>query len=259
MAIGYFESLCAGSHNPNISDPDWKKLELLYDTHWKDKSDGRIPKILHQVWLGSPYPEKYNILLDTWRVFHPEWEIRVWTDEDVDGFGMTNKELYDGTTNMGSKSDILRYEILYRYGGVYVDTDFLCVRSFNDFLDLDFFSGNGHVEKAEVFNGLIGCVPGNKIIGEIIRVLGEKKSNSEATYEDIMRMSGPYFFTEMVLKHCNDGKNVIFPTTYFYPYPAVDRLSIRKMEHIEMVNEVCRWRRPETYAVHLWFTSWQND
>jgi mannosyltransferase OCH1-like enzyme len=43
---------------------------------------------------------------------------------------------FDRASNFGEKSDIWRYEILFRLGGVYVDTDFECVRPFDSLLEV---------------------------------------------------------------------------------------------------------------------------
>ena len=39
-----------------------------------------IPKIIHQIWLGSPRPAtaEYIKWFDSWQTFHPDWEIRWW-------------------------------------------------------------------------------------------------------------------------------------------------------------------------------------
>ena len=36
---------------------------------------------------------------------------------------MPNKDLYHKASNFGMKADILRYEIVYREGGIYIDVD----------------------------------------------------------------------------------------------------------------------------------------
>lgn len=40
-----------------------------------------IPKILHFIWLGSKIPEQYGILINTWRMRHASWDVKLWTDE----------------------------------------------------------------------------------------------------------------------------------------------------------------------------------
>ena len=45
---------------------------------------------------------------------------------------MKNKKAFLSAHNYGMKSDILRYEILHTYGGVYIDTDYECVRNIGE-------------------------------------------------------------------------------------------------------------------------------
>ena len=84
----------------------------------------KIPKIIHQIWLGSPFPQEYKKYQESWQKHHPDWEYKLWTDAEVADLDLINRDLYDASLNYGEKSDILRYELLYRYGGMYADTDF---------------------------------------------------------------------------------------------------------------------------------------
>ena len=130
------------------ADPYWSGVKKLYDTYAVQDLQyavtPRIPKIIHQVWLGSPFPEKYSYFQSTWQTFHPDWEYILWTEKEIEEFGLVNQAAYDESTNYGQKSDIARYEILYRMGGLYVDTDFECFKNF-DILHhcFDFYTGTG--------------------------------------------------------------------------------------------------------------------
>ena len=46
---------------------------------------------------------------------------------EAQNLSMKNKKAFLSAHNYGMKSDILRYEILHTYGGVYIDTDYECV------------------------------------------------------------------------------------------------------------------------------------
>lgn len=70
-----------------------------------------IPRTIHQIWLGSPLPKRFVQLRESWRSRHQGWELRLWTNADVDAFGLENREAYDNAPNFGEKSDILRYEV----------------------------------------------------------------------------------------------------------------------------------------------------
>ena len=115
-----------------------------------------VPLIIHHIWLGSALPAHYAQLRDSWRKHNPEWIFVLWTDTsanyeqglsvsatdfehwipcaaagqqfvvDVASLPFQNKVFYEATRNYGERADILRYEILYRFGGLYVDTDCEC-------------------------------------------------------------------------------------------------------------------------------------
>jgi hypothetical protein len=46
-------------------------------------------------------------------------EYRFWPDSDIDSFGLKNIKLYNNISNLGAKSDILRYDILERFNIVH--------------------------------------------------------------------------------------------------------------------------------------------
>jgi len=239
------------------SDKRWIILESLFNNYYmqqKDKSAKKIPKKIHQIWLGGELPEKYIRLQNTWKEIHPDWEYKLWTDKDVVDFDfITNKEIFNKIKNLGSKSDIFRYEILYKYGGIYADTDFECVKSFDDFIYLDFFSGNGHVINPEIFNGLIGCVPKHKIIHQCLKNIRYNETND---FNKIISNTGPQYFANIIFSNIVNNM-VIFPTKFFYPFPAEKRFELRN-ESETSIRYSKSFNNEYTYAVHLWHTSWQK-
>jgi len=235
----------------------WLLLENMYDLYSVYNNEQNIPKIIHQVWLGGEMPDKYKRLQQTWIDKNVGWEYKLWTDKDVEEFGLENSEIFNKLTNLGSKSDIFRYEILYRFGGVYVDTDFECVKSFDNFTHLDLFTGTGQMSNPSIFNGLIGCCKENKMIKRLIENI--KLDGDNNNWNDIMKMTGPDYFTEELYKYIeeNDDKIVVYPTSYFYSFPAVERFKIRNDSEIEQ-KYYRSFSNEETYAIHLWYTSWQK-
>jgi mannosyltransferase OCH1-like enzyme len=256
--IGYFDSANIGDPRPDLNHKEWFEFETLYMLHWlfaKDKTP-KIPKLLHLVWLGGEYPKEYNVLLDSWKKHHPDWEIKIWDDNDAESFDMINRTAFETVKNPGTKSDIFRYEILLKHGGIYIDTDFVCYKPFDDLLYLDFFAGNGHFENPDILNSLMGCAPNNKIIQEIVYRLKNQEFVDETNYTNILHYSGAYYITKIFMELCNEGKNVIFPTTFFFSFPAAARFSIRKNQ--DWYKIVSGYKQPESYCAHLWSTSWQD-
>jgi mannosyltransferase OCH1-like enzyme len=245
-------------------DPRWNKMEKLYDNFLKKEIISNIPKIIHLIWLGT-LPEHYQKYIDKIRNFHPEWEVKLWNEESIKNWGlMINQDLYNKSDNLASKSDIFRYEVLLKEGGIYLDLDFDMVKPFNEnLLKLDFFAGIGHVEKPELFNSLVASKPGGEIIQKIVYGLKKQRVASKTDIEGIMGSTGPYYITKVFFEYLDDSNLedvnvVIFPTVYFFPYPAAQRFVTRHKEEQNTFHKfIYSYVKPETYCIHLWHTSWQ--
>ena len=228
--------------------PDWITAKTLYENNYINY-DGviKIPKIIHQVWLGGELPHKYKVLSESWKRFHPTWEYKLWTDKDVEGFGLKNKELFYKAVNMGQRSDIFRYEILNRHGGLYIDTDFECLKPFDDLLYLDFFTGISYDTKMVLYVGLIATVPGHPIIEKCVNLIGSYNGNNVFT---VMDTTGPYYFTRCFYETVNkDTKGVVaFPMDFFYPLP----------NYLRDTKEPHKYIKDFSYAIHYWAVTWMK-
>ena len=98
-----------------------------------------IPKIIHQIWLGDgDVPIKYLSFIDSWKSHHPDWEYHLWTVDHL--IPLRNQRSYDQTTDVVQKTNIVRYEVLYQYGGIYVELDTACFKNIEPLLDdVEFF------------------------------------------------------------------------------------------------------------------------
>lgn len=211
-----------------------------------------IPQVIHFIWLGSPLPERCKVCIESWAKIHPDWVIRIWTDDDVEGFEMVNYVAFKNARNYGQKSDIWRYEILYRYGGLYLDTDFACLKKFDEIhRSCTFYTGISRCGET-LLNGLIGSRPGHPIMMGCINAI--KNTDTKSNFHEMMEETGPYFFSHQFRKAIHlvrEEKTVVFPPIYFYPYPAIYR---------RMLDEEARdlFTEPESMAIHYWATSWQK-
>ncbi len=243
--------------NSNV-DPYLVEIKKLYDIYavqdLEYASTPRIPKIIHQIWLGSSFPEKYIYFQRTWQLQHPDWQYILWTEKEIEEFGLVNKSAYDESTNYGQKSDIARYEILYRMGGLYVDTDFECLKSFDIFHHcFDFYAGTEYGTSFYAFNGLLASAPGNKIIKKCIDSINIHTIYSTDPAWNILYSTGPFLLSNCIKQLLHDpeiGRCVVFPVNYFYPWPYF--VADAGYEQ----NKA--WIRPETFAMHHWHVSWNN-
>jgi mannosyltransferase OCH1-like enzyme len=88
-----------------------------------------IPRVFHQIWVGpQPFPAELARYQQTWLNHHPGWELRLWTEESLP-HDLDHPEGLERLRQPNERSNFLRYELLWRFGGVYLDTDFECLRS----------------------------------------------------------------------------------------------------------------------------------
>ena len=111
-----------------------------------------IPKIIHRIWLGNdPMPDSYIRFGKTWEKHHPGWIIKLWRDPEELPFKMRLHNIYKKATSRGkgtvwsAKSNFMRLEIIYNLGGIYIDTDFECIKSLEPLLsDVRAFVASRH-------------------------------------------------------------------------------------------------------------------
>jgi Glycosyltransferase sugar-binding region containing DXD motif len=85
------------------------------------RASAPLPKVVHMLWLHEELPERYVVLHEELRQHNPEWKVKVWHEIP---FPLVNDDLFNAETNPGAKSDIARYEFVWRFGGTYLDVDF---------------------------------------------------------------------------------------------------------------------------------------
>ena len=71
----------------------------------------------------------------------PDWEIKIWGDDDLKDFGKGIPFVEDPKREKkyGFIGDWYRLYLVYTYGGVYNDTDVKALKSFDDLLTSHFF------------------------------------------------------------------------------------------------------------------------
>jgi len=73
----------------------------------------KIPRIIHQVWLGGdPLPAQFEEWRKTWAAKHPGWKLMLWTElEAAELVEMVDRAAFENAANLGAKSDALRLEV----------------------------------------------------------------------------------------------------------------------------------------------------
>ena len=186
------------------------------------------------VWLGpDPLPAEFEPFLESWRRHHPDWELKLWGEDNLPA-DLRRPEVYDTERQPVERADILRLELIWRFGGVYVDTDFECYKPIDELIEgADFFTGlmkreaptkAGAPKPARVNNAIFGAVPGHPLLDRALEEL--RVHEIGARYDK--HLSGAMFFNALVM----DSPDVTtFPPEFFYPATEQEREQAYGLHH----------------------------
>lgn len=127
-----------------------------------------IPKIIHYCWVGGkPKPQSVLYCIESWKRCCPDYEIREWNESNYD-FTKNEymRQAYEAK-KWGFVPDYARLDIVYEYGGIYLDTDVEMLRSFDELLEQDGFMGFENTGDGEYFVNCghgFGAVPHHEVI-----------------------------------------------------------------------------------------------
>lgn len=197
-----------------------------------------IPKILHQVWLGDkPLPDRAAEWMPSWREHHPEWQHHLWRTPP---FTLINQHEYETAKHPAQQADILRYELLFHFGGVYVDIDTECLQPFDPLLGVNAFAGYERAEDHYLCNAVLGSKPRGELMRLLIRKLPDFWNRNLHFFQE----SSPVFFS--TIAETNPELLVRHPEQFFYPFRFNEPRKDRRECH-------------GSFAIHHWQQSWLRE
>ncbi len=214
----------------------------------------KIPKIIHYFWFsGDPYPEKVQKCIDSWHKYCPDYEFKKWD--------LNNYKTDCNYANMALRqhlwaaaSDFCRCDVVYRYGGIYLDTDVELVKPLDDLLyDKGFFcfeSALG-VDPGSGF----GAEKGNPIIKEICHSYEKLERNrvyQETSNGDLERVNILELYTNILVSHGLKRTG---------SYQVVDGIAVYPPLVLSPYSYMTGLLAPydKTYGIHHWISAWVTE
>jgi hypothetical protein len=231
-----------------LLDKRTKELKVVERQHFFNEPiyvtpKREIPKLFHQIWFGKPLDKssvRYNLMQAVKSVAEENGFVyKLWTNDDMkqemlpivwDYINLSieiGEEI--GQSRFAQVADLARYEILQRFGGVYMDSlfeisDEFCkyIESKNKFeiivanedpCELNCKGGNGKY----ISNGFFACVPGCIVLKRLLHPSTLQEIDFDSTY--INQETGPYFFRKGIKPR--DNVHVI-DTEKIYPFMVND-------------------------------------
>lgn len=133
-----------------------------------------IPKIVHYSWFSNePIPEHIKELMETWKKYLPDYEFRLWDGKALAEINCTYANEAVSVKKWAFAADFLRNYVVYKYGGIWLDTDIEVFKSFDPFLSDKMFIGaeaNFHEipKKRYVTSHCFGAEPGHPFLKQCV-------------------------------------------------------------------------------------------
>lgn len=208
-----------------------------------------IPKIIHYCWFGGKPLSDTNLkCIESWKKFNPDFEIKKWDETNYELKIDFVKEAYS-YRKFAFVSDYCRLELLYNYGGIYLDTDMILLKPLSPLIVEDLFLG--FEPNYYVSAGIIGSKPKNKNILDWMYYYENNhfRPNKYFTIPEIISQRLNINDSKLQKKQIiifNDIK--IYPPEYFYPLP-----------YDEDPNKYFNFTTENSFTVHLWNKNWHNE
>lgn len=217
-----------------------------------------VPRLIHQT--APSDPSKWHALWPlcqrTWREKFPDYEYKLWSDEDIDQFMKTRfPEFYPsfvGFRYQIQRVDAFRYFLLYDIGGIYVDMDYQCVQPFGHLLP------NGRVSIAEnthwperFQNALMASPPKHPFWRHVFAALLKSYTQQmhPSKFHSVLYTAGPGML-EMAWQGCPPEFLNALPKEQFSFYEKEDSALLMKRKTLEAIVD------PNVFAAHHCTVMW---
>lgn len=219
-------------------------LKILSNQRTSRKKKSKISRIIHQIWFGGhPIPELFKKWQEEWKAKHPGWIFILWNEKRIKekfSNGLHNQAIYDEARMMydyATMSKVVRYEILYKFGGIYVDPDVRCFENFSTLHETyDFYAGFGRFYKSfgACNNGVIGSRSKHPILKRCMSLIKACETKPGGLYDWTACNLATKPFTQAIYETMNTKENldIIFPRSYFDGNEVV-----KEFNHTESIYE----------------------
>lgn len=211
-----------------------KKSMESFESNSNSSSESKIPKTIHQIWVGSDadkLPVHKKLYMSSFKqILGNSWDYKLWTDDDItpNNFPITYEyiQLIRGKPKKWAQvGDLMKFELIYHHGGFYFDTNIELIKDISYLADSSYdmiLCNEIENEKQYMSCGFFASIPNSEYLKKLLSIDNLNNINFESNAASIE--SGPYFFIK-AFKNTdifNNSKIYVLPTKSVYPFhPAV--------------------------------------
>lgn len=216
---------------------------------WNPEGIQQIPKTIHYCWFGrGEIPLEYQRNIEGWKRKCPDYEIRRWDENNYDvSRNAYMMQAYEAG-KWGFVPDYARLDIIYRHGGIYLDTDVEVLRPYDELLQFEMFCGFescGYV----AFGLGFGAAKGNWLLGAMLEQYEREKFIRE---DGKLNMLPSPIYQTRTLSRFGLKRNGLTQ--------KLGNVMILAPEYLAPVNEF-GFGEPtkNTYSIHHYAATWYGD
>jgi Glycosyltransferase sugar-binding region containing DXD motif len=194
-----------------------------------------IPQTFHYYWADGDLPKLEHGMIARNMDLHPHWDFKIWSDENLPEMSM--RYWFDHASDYTDKveafkASVVRYELLYQFGGVWSDADVLWLKDVSPLTrGPQFFTSYGRADNKTANNAVIGSEPDSPLVRAHLdafkRLVPGRKIDGTAT-----------FLWLNAITTCKTVNPTVYPVGTFHGISHDGALLIPD------------WH--EAYAFHLW-------
>lgn len=229
-----------------------------YAVHQGFTTLSTIPKNIYTTWHTKELPPKMKECVERMKRANPEFVHHIYDEDECRQFIREQYDdkildAFDSLVPLSYKSDLWRYCMLYKNGGIYIDIKFYPMNqfTFSQMIDREYFIKDLESSGDGVVNGFMICKPRNPKIGNCIdQIVENVKTNyygdcplhptgpmllkSQFTKDEMDNMEyelkiNEHVYPEMfIVKNGHDINDAILAT---YPEYRTEQAAYGKLRH----------------------------
>jgi mannosyltransferase OCH1-like enzyme len=218
-----------------------------------------IPKVFHTIWInfgkGEEVFPKYLKNMENLINLHPGRELKLWREYEIIplikehcSWFLDTFQNYDKPIK---KHDAARIIILYAFGGVYLDQDFIPLKNIEPMLKgCKFVVGNETVHDFVPVNGFLGSIKEFDFLKKVL----EAMNKPGVLRQPVLLATGPALLKKVMLAYANTSDTTgmkVYGNEFLYPVSWANKRSLK-----EMGLERLKYRFPNSFLVQEYDASW---
>jgi mannosyltransferase OCH1-like enzyme len=224
-----------------------------------------IPKIIHQTWMSGEVPDDFARMARSWQVRHRSWQYHLWTND------MNRKYIkahfpffltrFDSYGKDIQRVDAMKYFILLREGGIFIDMDIECFRDITPVIDgAKCVLGKEPQEHCQVHKkeliistAFMAAAPGSPFMQALCAELENIDPHFDNPNDLVLETTGPFMLTRVYKRYDNKENIRLLEPDVLYP---LTKSELARLTELRRPDEGMREKLQKAFAIHYYAGTW---